>query len=155
MPNMMEQFQRMANTYMFEHGRVSATELAAHAIRTGLWQPQPSDMIKQCARLFARAMRQEYFVDPQGRKVRAKHAAMLRGDDGEQTALWDDLRTATRQHMHVSFQQKREQILGECQQLKLAVDSYNDNQNDGEAIQLYFNFTEDLMELEAGGRLAA
>jgi len=152
MPSMVEQFQRLANEYIAENGRASAMDIAAHAVRNRLWIPEPSDMIRQCARLFTRAMRQEYFIDPQGRRVRAKHASTL---SGEQTAFWDDIRTASQEHILVGFQQRREQILGECKHLKMAVDSYNDNLNNGELLQMIFDFSDDLLELEAGEDQAA
>ena len=45
----------------------------------GLWAPQPSALIRQCAEELSRAMREEYVTDPQGRRVRAKHVATLDG----------------------------------------------------------------------------
>ncbi len=63
--------------------------------------------------------------------------------------LWDDMRTASRQHMRMSFQQRRQQIVGDCRQLKVDVDSYNDMKPDEEPIQMVFDFTMDLAELEA------
>lgn len=143
-----EQFQKLASTYIEEHGRSTPSEIAAWLVQNGLWEPEPSDMIGQCARLVARAMRQEYIRDPQGRKVRAKHAVTIH-DAGTQPAFWDDMRTATREHMAIAFQQRREQVVGDCRHLKADVDSYNDNQNSGENIKMVFDFTEDLIELEA------
>jgi hypothetical protein len=35
--------------------------------------------------------------------------------------------------MEIAFQQRRQQILGDCRQLKTDVDSYNDNYNSGSA----------------------
>ncbi|MCS6305990.1 MAG: hypothetical protein H8K07_20345 [Nitrospira sp.] len=145
-----EQFQKLASNYIAEHGRATPTEIAEWLVHIKRWEPEPSDMVRQCAKLLARAMRQEYIVDPQGRKVRAKHAVMEHDDAGSQTAFWDDIRTATRNHMHIAFQQRREQIVGDCRQLKTDVDSYNDNQNTGYPIQMIFDFTDDLEELEAG-----
>jgi len=144
-----EQFQRLASRYISEHGRASPAEIAAWLVHNNRWRPEPSDMVRQCARLLARAMRQEYIIDPQGRKVRAKHA-VTEHDSGSQTAFWDDIRTASREHMHIAFQQRREQIVGDCRQLKTDVDSYNDNQNAGSSLQMIFDFTDDLVELEAG-----
>jgi hypothetical protein len=99
-------------------------------------------------------MREEYIVDPQGRTVRAKHAARLI-KDGEQLALWADIRTADRRHMEIAFQQRRQQIVGDCRQLKTDADSYNDNANPGKPIQMVFDFTQDLAELEAFESLVA
>ena len=88
-------------------------------------------------------MREEYIVDPQGRTVRAKHAAKIK-----QQTLWADIRTANRGHMKIALQQRRRQIVGDCRQLKAGVDSYNDNSNPGLSIQMVFDFRRDLEELE-------
>jgi hypothetical protein len=123
-------------------------EIAAWAVRTREWQPQPSMLIDQCADEIAKAMREEYFTDAQGRRVRAKHAAKI-WKEGKQATLWGDIRSEERPFLATAFQQRRQQIVGECNQLKTDVDSYNQNGNFGEAIQLVFDFTNDLAELEA------
>jgi hypothetical protein len=145
-----EQMQRIVNKYITTGGRWPATthEIAAWAIREGLWAPQRTKIIDICAEQLARAMREEYIVDPQGRTVRAKHAARMQRE-GEQLVLWADIRTAAREHMEIAFQQRRQQIVGDCRQLKLDVDSYNDNINLGKPIQMVFDFTLDIVELEA------
>ena len=51
--------------------------------------------------------------------------------------------------MERSFQQRRQGIVGDCRQLKADVDSYNQNQNSGEVIQLVLDFTSDMAEYEA------
>ena len=98
-----------------------------------------------CAEQLARAMREEYIHDPQGRIVRAKHAARV---SGKQTVLWGDIRTASREHMVIALQQRRHQVVGDCRQLKADTDSYNENNNPGKPIQLILDFTEDVAELE-------
>jgi hypothetical protein len=50
--------------------------------------------------------------------------------------------------MQIAFQERRQQIVGDCRQLKLDVDSYNDNKNDGKPIQLVLDFTLDVAEAE-------
>jgi hypothetical protein len=123
-------------------------DLAAWAYDNGLCQPQRSTIVNRLAEDFSRAMRADFHVDPQGRRVRTKHVATYeRG--GKQFALWADLRAATREHMERSFQQRRQGIVGDCRQLKTDVDSYNDNQNTGESIQLVLDFTDDMAEYEA------
>jgi len=39
--------------------------------------------------------------------------------------------------MEIAFQQRRQQILGECRQLKTDVDNYKDNYNSGEQLQAW------------------
>lgn len=126
----------------------TARDIASWAIQGGYWKPSRADQIKQCADQLSRALREEYITDPQGRKVRAKHVVKeLR--NGELVGLWDDIRTAARPHMAIAFQQRRQQIVGDCRQLKTDVDSYNDNRNEGAPIQVVFDFTYDIEELEA------
>jgi hypothetical protein len=48
--------------------------------------------------------------------------------------------------MEIAFQQRRNQIKGECHQLKSDVDSYNENYNKEQPIQAVFDFTNDLDE---------
>lgn len=67
--------------------------------------------------------------------------------DGAQLVLWADMRTATHQHMSLALQQRRHQIVGDCRQLKMDVDSYNDNRLPVQPIQVIFDFTYDLEEL--------
>lgn len=123
-------------------------QIATWAIREGLWQPQPSALIDRCADELARAMREDYITDPQGRRVRAKHAARME-DHGEQITLWADIRTASREHMTTALQQRRQQIVGDCWQLKCDADSYNENMKPVKAIQIVFDFTDDMAEMEA------
>ncbi len=145
-----QQLQRIADDYKQagEPWPASARAIAAWAIRNNLWQPQPSAVVSQCADHLARALREEYITDPQGRRVRAKHHAPSY-QNGKQMALWDDIKTASRDHMRAAFQTRRRQIVGDCHQLKTDIDSYNDNYNLFQPIQMVFDFTQDLQELDA------
>lgn len=149
-PTYTEQLQHIVALYR-EAGQLwpaPTRQVAGWAIREKLWAPQTDSLVSQCAEQLARAMREEYVVDAQGRSVRAKHAARTQRD-GEQLVLWADIRTADPRHMQIAFQQRRQQIVGDCRQLKVDVDSYNDNANAGKPIQMIFDFTQDLAELEA------
>jgi hypothetical protein len=150
-----EQLRTIANRYFSDHdGSATARDIAAWAIGIGLWAPQPGSVIEQCAEELSRAMREEYITDPQGREVRAKHAARVR-ENGKQCTLWADIRTASPEHMERAFGQRRKQILGDCRQLKSDVDSYNDNRQPENPIQVVFDFTLDLTELEAARAIEA
>jgi hypothetical protein len=109
--------------------------------------------LNRCAEELARAMREEYITDPQGRRVRVKHVAMIE-KDGKQASFWADMRKAPHGHMEIAFQQRRQQIVGDCRQLKWDMDSYNQNHNVGEPIQMVFDFTLDLEEIEALAAIA-
>lgn len=144
------QMQAITNKYI-ESGQpwpATSRQIAAWAVKKGLWQPHRERVIAQCAEDLSRAMREEYVTDAQGRSVRAKHAARLR-KGGEQMVLWADIRTAPRGHMEIAFAQRRKQIVGDCRQLKCDVDSYNQNRAHGSPIAMVFNFIDDLREIEA------
>jgi len=130
----------------------SSKTIAAWAIEEGLWRPKPKNLIDQCASEIADAMREEFFTDAQGRKVRKKHAIrdIKELPDGrhEQLVLWVDIGDATHEQMLMAFQYRRKQVLGDCRQLRVDVASYNDNNNHGEYIEMSFDFTEDLVEME-------
>jgi hypothetical protein len=125
----------------------TAKQIAAWAIPRKLWVPPPSRLINLCADQLARAMGEEYIIDPQGRRVRAKHVARIQRN-GEQLYLWNDIRTAGPAHMAIAFQQRRQQIVGDCLQLKKDVDSFNENRKPEKPIQMVFDFTNDLAEIE-------
>jgi hypothetical protein len=129
----------------------SSVQVAAWAIENRLFQMHPGAVIRQFADQIAQVWRDEYITDPQGRRVRAKHVARY-SRNGEQQLLWDDMRNATHKHMELSFQNRRQQIVMDCHQLKLDIDSYNENFNAGREIQAVFDFRNDLEELDFGSR---
>lgn len=79
-----------------------------------------------------------------------KHAARI-VEDAVQTSLWADHRdpAVPRGHIELAFKQRRQQIVGDCHQLKMDTDSYNQNYNKGKQIAMIFDFTLDLAEMEA------
>lgn len=142
-----EQLQHLADQYFDETGQKLATtkEIAVWAIRTKRWDAPADLVLKQCREDFAKALREQYIQDEQGRPVRAKHVARIKRD-GEQLHLWSDIRYAPRKHMEIAFQQRRQQIVGDCRQLKRDVDYYNTRHRQEAEIQLVFDFTEDVEE---------
>jgi hypothetical protein len=144
-----EEMRAIANKYM-RSGRpwpATAEQIARWAIDNKLWAPQARSLVRLCAEQLSDAMHLEYFTDPQGRRVRAKHCARIT-QRGKQLTLWADIRSAPHRHMEVAFQQRRQQVLGDCHQLKIDVDSYNQNRNPEKPIQMSFDFTKDLQEAE-------
>ena len=150
MSSFVEQLQRIVHNYR-EAGQAwpaTSRAIASWAISQGLWKPQRAALLSQCAEQLSRALREEYLTDPQGRRVRTKHSARVE-ENGEQLVLWDDIRIASRTHMRIAFQQRRQQIVGDCHQLKVDVDSFNENRRPPDPIQISFDFSRDLEELEA------
>jgi len=92
-------------------------------------------------------MREQFITDPQGRRVRAMHVASY-PRNGRQYVMWDDMRSGSHSHMQTAFQLRRQQIVMDCHQLKMDADSYNENYNQGNPIQMVFDFRRDLEEME-------
>ena len=150
MDSFVERMQAIVTDYI-ESGEpwpASTHQMASWAIQSQKWAPQRSSLVDICADQLARAMREEYITDPQGRRVRAKHAARVKRL-GEQISIWDDIRTATREHMEAALKQRRKQIVGDCRQLKTDADSFNQNRSPEKPIQVVFDFTQDLAEFDA------
>jgi len=125
----------------------TARQMAEWAIQNKEWVPPRGSIVNLCADQLSRTMSEEYITDAQGRRVRAKHVVRTE-QEGKQCYLWDDIRRADHEHMEVAFQQRRNQIVADCLQLKKDVDSYNENRQPVSPIQMIFDFTEDLTELE-------
>lgn len=150
MANYTKQLQRIVAEYRLsgQSWPASTKSIADWAIGSGRWSLPASAAAQKCAEDISRAMREEYTTDTKGRRVRVKHPASVKRG-AEQLVLWDDIRTAPRSHMLLSFQQRRQQIVGDCRQLKTDVDSYNDAKQAEDPIQMIFDFSRDLAELEA------
>lgn len=151
MPSMKKEFQKLYRQYMREKktDRVELEKCAEWIIDANRWKPTKATLIRQCVGLIGQAMREDYFIDPQGRRIRAMHARTIKRKD-KQLSLWGDIRKMPRRHMAVSFNQRRKRIFADCRQLNNDADSYNENYNDGKPIQLSFNFTKDLIEDKLG-----
>ena len=154
-----EALQDMVEKYRKAGQRWPATsrDIARWAFQKKLWAPQEKNIVGQLARDISRAMREEYYTDPQGRRVRTKHAAWRVEDDLSdeeasrpqmQKMLWADIRSDDEDHIIAALQQRRMQIVGYCKQLKTDADSFNDNHKSGKKIQMVFNFEDDLAEMD-------
>ncbi len=126
-------------------GPSTAKDVAAWAYDQGLWRPRTSDVIDVLAEDLARAWREEYGTDKCGRRYRKKHPVRVT-ENGQTRFEWDEMDTAPRPHMELAFAQRRQQIVGDCVQLKVDVDVYNDKNPEQEPIQPVFDFTNDIEE---------
>jgi hypothetical protein len=87
----------------------------------------------------------EHVKDKKGRSVRKYYAAAIR-ENGQLVMKWDDL-NAERPFMEVAAANRRNQVLGQCWQIKNDIDSYNERRCPDRPIQMDFNFNVDLEEL--------
>lgn len=148
--NYTKQMQKIITDYRESKEPWPATkrEIAAWAIATGRWKMPTSTIIDRCANDLGEAMAEMYILDNKGRRVRQMHPAPVKRQ-GVLFTEWDDIRTATRDHMHLSSQHKRRAIVGECRQMKTDLDSYNEAHPEQDPIQISFDFTMDIAEYEA------
>ena len=130
-------------------GLLDPHAVAEFAYRHGLHKPNVRTIIDAIASDIAQVFREEYRTDRLGRRYRAKHACTFKR--GTQTlALWGDMDDPNVPHEHFvkSFAQRRNQIANDCVQLATDVDVYNDKRVPAEPIQVPFDFTYDVMELQ-------
>src|SRR5262245_8127407 len=142
----------LLDDYIRAHGDspVDLDAVYLWARREKRWEPPRSNLVRVFKAELARAAREDYYTDPQGRRVRRKHAVVIK--EGEkQRSLWADIQTAPLEHMRKSLEQRRRGIFGDVTQLKTDMDSYNENNNltPAQPIQLSFNFDEDLHRKES------
>lgn len=97
--------------------------------------------------------REGYFEDDRGRNVRRYHAAKhVHIDEFGVTVpcmLWADMLTnppPERDHMEAALKVRREQIVGDCFQLKVDVEYYNRKHSPDEPITMLWDFTNDVAE---------
>lgn len=60
--------------------------------------------------------------------------------------MWGMLENSPREYIQKAFIQRREQIVGDCVQLAVDVEVYNDMHKDQEAIQMLLDFRDDVAE---------
>ena len=123
-------------------------DVAEWAMRTGRWQPAPELARRKLVEDLGRAMREDYFTDDEGNRVRAKHMAVVKRGSA-QYHLWQDARTASHEHMVAGFAGRRNGVVGDLKQLKTDVDWYNGFRADRPPVQIVLDFTMDIAEIEA------
>ncbi len=130
-------------------GTVDPHEIAAWAYSEGLMKANPKTILDAIAADIAQVFREEHRVDKFGRRYRVMHAAKQKIGE-KQISLWADMddKSVPREHFVKSFSQRRQQVVGDCFQLKTDVDVYNDKNKDCERIPLILDFTQDVEELQ-------
>lgn len=142
-----EQYRRTWRRYELEHDHApaSAREAVEWGVSRGLIELPKTDPYDVLAGEMAKALRQEYATDPQGRRYRVNHAIRV-SKSGVQMTFWAMMDHAPRSHMEKAFTQRRENIVGECCQLKTDMDVYNDANSDQPSLPLILDFTDDVAE---------
>ncbi|RQR48401.1 hypothetical protein DIE19_33200 [Burkholderia sp. Bp9126] len=130
-------------------GMLDPHAVAEWAYKNGLHKPSVRTVIDAIAADIAQVFREEYRTDEKGQRYRAKHAVRSKKDN-KTMSLWADIDDdrAPRSHFVRSFGQRRQQIVGDCFQLKTDVDVYNAKNVAQEPIQVVLDFTYDVEELQ-------
>ena len=121
---------------------------AEWAVANGLLEVPEIDPYDVLAGQMASALRVEHKTDARGRRYRVNHAVRV-SKSGVQYTFWAMMDFAEHDFMERAFTQRREQIVGDCLQLKTDVDVYNElNKGRQPEIQLVLNFSDDVAERE-------
>lgn len=143
-----EQMQKLSDKFFAENqGQLApAREIARWAITNNLWAPPPELAEEKCANDLADAMREQYLTTDDGRRIRTKHAAR-KEINGKQQTLWGDLfDNPPRDFLETALQQRRQQIYGDCKQLRNDTDFCNEEHFPKQPIQIVLDFEEELAE---------
>lgn len=147
--NQVKAYLERYNSEVGGDGLLDPHAVAEWAYKNGLHKPNLKTVIDAIAADISQVFREEYRTDKLGQRYRAKHA--VRSKQGNKTmSLWadiDDVR-APRDHFVRSFSQRRQQIVGDCFQLKTDVDVYNAKDSSQKPIQIPLDFTYDVEELQ-------
>lgn len=137
--------------YEREHNHMPSgtREAVEWGVERGLISPPTIDPMDILADQMSRVLREEVATDAKGRRYRVNHAVRIM-KNGIQHTIWGSLGYTDAPHMEMSFTQRREQIIGDCHQLKTDVDVYNDKNKGSRQYMLDLNFTEDVAEREMG-----
>jgi hypothetical protein len=113
-------------------------------------EPTKQEAIDILTRHVSRAMRGQFTIDPDGRKVRQKHAVRRNiensGGGVMLQTFWQDMDLASPQFMYESFQQRRGTLADGAWQLDQDVTSYNKFHNKGAPLQIMLDFRDDVEE---------
>ena len=120
-------------------------EVARYAAGIGWPLPKPKTALDRLAEQFSSAARTEMRKDEvTGRPYRA-NLAVTTWQGSQQSTLWTDIDVAPRHIAHRSFQQRREQMIGDAVQLTFDAMHWN-RINEGEnPIEMPMDFTDDVM----------
>lgn len=130
-------------------GLLDPHAVAVWAYQRGLHKPSIRTVVDAIASDISQFFREEYRTYEGGQRYRAKHAVRSKIGD-KSMSLWADMDNdkAPRDHFVKSFAQRRQQVVGDCYQLKTDVDVYNGKNAAQQPIQVPLDFTLDVEELQ-------
>lgn len=120
-----------------QHGTdiIDVDRAADWALATNRYQRLPMSIKQQCMVDMRRALQQATYTDPQGNKVRSKHA--VKGWLGQQLTFWIDPRTAKPDVMMEAFKQTYNGIGNDVKRHAIEKQSYDLNNLYGATLPLF------------------
>lgn len=141
-----QQMQSIIKRYREETGKdsVDMHDVAKYAASIGWPLPAPKTALERLAEQFSSAAREEIRRDEvTGRPYRA-NLAVITWQENHQYTLWTDIDMAPRHIAHRSFQQRREQMVGDAVQLTFDMMHWNRVNQHEEPIVMPMDFTDDV-----------
>jgi len=120
-------------------------EVAHWALEKGLLVPKERDIEGELAEDLSRAQSEIYRERKNGQRYRAKQAVRST-IAGVQYARWGDMDTEAPIFIQKALAQRRRQIVGDCYQLKIDTDHFNDIHPEV-PFQMVLDFTHDVEEM--------
>ena len=125
------------------------------AVATGRYAKQPISAKQQCMQDMRRALQQATHIDPQGNKVRTKHAVKNWAFKGEQltmATLWVDVRTGKPEMVGEAFQQGWKGIANDVKRHSIEKQSYDLNNAYGVILPMFnYDFNKQAEEARMSG----
>ena len=139
-----DMLQRIIEEYRAEHENVPATsrDMGDWAVATGRYKSPPNATERKCAEELSEVMGTHMMTVSGGRRVRAMHTW-----HSGQGNLWDHINTISRPNFELSMAYQRNGCFGIVKHMKVALDYFNNDLHpDGPAVQVSFNFENDLAD---------
>lgn len=142
-----QQMQSIIKRYREETGKtaVDMHEVARYAAGMGWPLPTPKTALDRLAEQFSSAAREEIRRDEVTGKPYRANLAVTTWHGNQQLTLWTDIDAAPRHIAHKSFQQRREQVIGDVVQLTFDVMHWNRINESEEPIEMPVDFTDDVL----------
>ena len=141
-----QEMQSIIKRYKDETGKTSVEmhEVAKYAVSMGWPLPKPKTAIERLAEQFSSAAREEVRRDAVTGNPYRVNLAVTTWQGNQQSTLWHDIDEAPRPIAHRSFQQRREQMVGDAVQLTFDVMHWNRINEGQEPIVMEMDFNDDV-----------
>jgi hypothetical protein len=141
-----QEMQSIIRRYKEQTGKTSVDmhDVAKFAAGMGWPLPKPKTALDRLAEQFSGAAREEVRKDTVTGKPYRANLAVTTWQGNQQTTLWTDIDDAPRRVAHRSFQQRREQMVGDAVQLTFDVMHWNRVNPQDDPINMIMDFTDDV-----------